>query len=40
MWRSPATQPDTVSEVRLDTGPAAAAELRADGVDVAILTPV
>ncbi|WP_420432924.1 glycine/sarcosine/betaine reductase selenoprotein B family protein [Candidatus Poriferisocius sp.] len=33
-------QPDTVSEVRLDTGPAAAAELRADGVDVAILTPV
>jgi len=33
-------QPDTASEVRLDTGPAAAAELRADGVDVAILTPV
>ena len=33
-------QPDTVAEVRLDTGPAAAAELRADGVDVAILTPV
>ena len=33
-------QPDTVSEVRLDTGPAAVAELRADGVDVAILTPV
>ncbi len=33
-------QPDTVSELRLDTGPAAAAELRADGVDVAILTPV
>lgn len=33
-------QPDTVSEVRLDTGPAAATELRADGVDVAILTPV
>lgn len=33
-------QPDTVEEVRLDTGPAAAAELKADGVDVAILTPV
>lgn len=33
-------QPDTVSELRLDTGPAAAADLRADGVDVAILTPV
>ncbi|WP_420638018.1 glycine/sarcosine/betaine reductase selenoprotein B family protein [Candidatus Poriferisocius sp.] len=33
-------QPDTVSEVRMDTGPAAAADLRADGVDVAILTPV
>ena len=33
-------QPDTVSEVRLDSGPAAAAQLRADGVDVAILTPV
>lgn len=33
-------QPDTVSEVRLDTGPAAVAELRADGVDVAVLTPV
>ncbi|MFK8022694.1 MAG: glycine/sarcosine/betaine reductase selenoprotein B family protein [Ilumatobacter sp.] len=33
-------QPDTVSEIRLDTGPACAAELRADGVDVVILTPV
>ncbi|WP_419925718.1 glycine/sarcosine/betaine reductase selenoprotein B family protein [Candidatus Poriferisocius sp.] len=33
-------QPDTVAEIRLDTGPAAAAELQADGVDVAILTPV
>lgn len=33
-------QPDTVSEVRLDTGPACAAALRADGVDVVLLTPV
>ena len=33
-------QPDTVSEIRLDTGPAAAAELAADAVDVVILTPV
>lgn len=33
-------QPDDVSTIRLDTGPAAAAELRADGVDVAIFTPV
>ncbi len=33
-------QPDTVSEVRLDTGPACAQELIADGVDVVILTPV
>lgn len=33
-------QPDTVSEIRLDTGPACAAELIADGVDVVILTPV
>jgi D-proline reductase (dithiol) PrdB len=33
-------QPDDVSTIRLDTGPAAAAALRADGVDVAILTPV
>lgn len=33
-------QPDTVSEVRLDTGPACAAEMVADEVDVVILTPV
>ena len=33
-------QPDTVSEVRLDTGPACAKELLADGVDVVVLTPV
>ncbi|MBT8214775.1 MAG: selenoprotein B glycine/betaine/sarcosine/D-proline reductase [Acidimicrobiia bacterium] len=33
-------QPDTVSEVRLDTGPACAAELTADQVDVVLLTPV
>ena len=33
-------QPDTVSELRLDTGPACAAELAADAVDVVLLTPV
>ena len=33
-------QPDDVATIRLDTGPAAAAQLRSDGVDVAILTPV
>ncbi len=33
-------QPDDVATIRLDTGPAAAAALRRDGVDVAILTPV
>jgi D-proline reductase (dithiol) PrdB len=33
-------QPDDVSTIRLDTGPAAAAALRQDGVDVVILTPV
>jgi D-proline reductase (dithiol) PrdB len=33
-------QPDDVSVIRHDSGPAAAAALRADGVDVAILTPV
>jgi D-proline reductase (dithiol) PrdB len=33
-------QPDTVSEIRLDTGPSCAAELAADGVDVVLLTPV
>ena len=33
-------QPETVSEVRLDTGPACAVELLADAVDVVVLTPV
>ncbi len=33
-------QPDTVSEIRLDTGPACAAELIKDAVDVVLLTPV
>lgn len=33
-------QPDDVATIRLDTGPAAAAALRQDGVDVVILTPV
>lgn len=33
-------QPDTVSELRLDTGPACAADLIADDVDVVLLTPV
>ena len=33
-------QPDTVSEVRLDTGPACARKLLEDGVDVVLLTPV
>ena len=33
-------QPDTVAEVRLDTGPACAARLVDDGVDVVLLTPV
>jgi len=33
-------QPDDVSAIRLDSGPAAAAELRRDGVDVVLLTPV
>ena len=33
-------QPDDVATIRLDTGPAAAAALRHDGVDVVILTPV
>ena len=33
-------QPDTVSEIRLDTGPRCAKALKADGVDVVILTPV
>lgn len=33
-------QPDDVATVRLDSGPRAAAELKADGVDVVLLTPV
>ena len=33
-------QPDTVSEIRLDTGPACARALLAAGVDVVVLTPV
>lgn len=33
-------QPDDVATIRLDSGPAAAAALRAQGVDVALLTPV
>ncbi len=33
-------QPDTVSEIRLDTGPACAQELLSAGVDVVVLTPV
>lgn len=33
-------QPDDVATIRFDTGPAAAAALRADGVDVVLLTPV
>lgn len=33
-------QPDDVATVRLDSGPAAAAALRDDGVDVVLLTPV
>ncbi|MEC9225064.1 MAG: glycine/sarcosine/betaine reductase selenoprotein B family protein, partial [Actinomycetota bacterium] len=33
-------QPDTVSEIRLDTGPQCAGQLNADAVDVVLLTPV
>ncbi len=33
-------QPDTVSEIRLDTGPACAERLLSAGVDVVVLTPV
>ncbi len=33
-------QPDTVSEIRLDSGPACAASMIADDVDVVLLTPV
>jgi len=34
------SQPDDVAVVRHETGPAAAAQLRADGVDVVVLTPL
>ena len=33
-------QPDDLATIRLDSGPAAAAALRVDGVDVVLLTPV
>lgn len=33
-------QDDTVSKIRLDTGPRAAAELKSKGIDVVLLTPV
>ncbi len=33
-------QPDDVATIRMDSGPAAAEELKADGVDVVLLTPV
>ncbi len=33
-------QPDDVATIRFDSGPAAAQELKADGVDVVVLTPV
>ena len=33
-------QPDDVSTIRLDSGPAAAEQLKSGGVDVVILTPV
>ena len=33
-------QPDDVATIRHDSGPACAAELKADGVDVVFLTPV
>jgi D-proline reductase (dithiol) PrdB len=33
-------QPDTLSELRLDTGPACAKELLKDNVDIVLLTPV
>lgn len=33
-------QPDDLATIRLDSGPTAAAALRADGVDVVLLTPV
>ena len=34
------SQDETMSTIRLDSGPAAAAALRDEGVDVAVLTPV
>ena len=33
-------QPDDVATIRMDSGPAAAAALRRDGVDLVLLTPV
>ena len=33
-------QPDDVATIRLDSGPRAAAAVKADGVDVVLLTPV
>ncbi len=33
-------QPDDVATIRIDSGPRAAAELKADGVDIVVLTPV
>jgi hypothetical protein len=33
-------QDDSVTKVRLETGPRAAAELKAKGIDVVLLTPV
>ncbi len=33
-------QPDDVAKIRMDSGPAAAEELKADGVDVVLFTPV
>ena len=33
-------QDDTVAKIRLETGPAAAAELTSKGIDVVLLTPV
>ena len=33
-------QPDDVATIRIDSGPRAAAQLKADGVDIVLLTPV
>ena len=33
-------QPDDVATIRLDTGPQVAAQLKSDGVDIVVLTPV